>query len=119
MKVPLVRREGTPYAVGIGSKRQVTVGFEIEDFSATGERGRMGGRRGAGGRGMPHGGGGMGGGRGMAGGTGMDDGSGTEDGTGMGGPEMSQPRAERFTEQRQVSLWILVRLASPVSTGGG
>jgi hypothetical protein len=113
LKVPLSKSESAPHAVGIGSKRQVAVGFEIEDFTATGERGRMGGR------GMPPGGGDMGGGSGMAGGTGMDRDHGMGDGQDMGGPGTGRPGADRFAKQKQVNLWILVNLASPVSSDGG
>ncbi len=107
LKVPLVTSEGTPHAVGIKSKKQVTVGFEVKDSSPADERGRGPGMRG---RGMSPG--GMGGGPGMAGGQGMDD------APGMGGPGMDPAGGNRLTEKKQISLWILVKLASPVSPGG-
>jgi hypothetical protein len=110
LKVPLIISESTPHAVGIQSKKQVAIGFEIEDFSPAGKRGRMGERMGSGGMGMPSG--GMGGGSGMSGGRDME-----------GGPDSAEPGmdragADRFAEQKQVNLWILVNLASPNSSGG-
>lgn len=110
VKVPLVISESAPHAVGIQSKKQVAIGFEIEDYSSTGRRGRMGGRMGAGGRGMPSG--GMGGGSGMSGGRDMDGDPGSAE------PGMERPDADRFAAQKQVNLWILVNLASPNSSGG-
>lgn len=94
LKVPLVRKEGFPYAVGIGAEKTVSVGFETPESGAGMGRERKGGSYGGGMR--PEG--GMGFGRGMGGR--MRHG---------GGGGFSAPEPLRF--------WVKLHLASPDSTG--
>jgi hypothetical protein len=112
LKVPLGRSDKTPYAVGTGSGKNVTIGLETPELSGGKGRGRAAWRGGSAAGGempqegdSPEGEPGAGGGRGFGRGGGMG-GHGMEPG-GPGGSSMSQPF--RF--------WVLVHLASRDASG--
>ncbi len=92
IKVPLLRSEQYPYAVGARAGGSIGIGLEIPKMDLSAMRERMGGRRPQGG-GMPPGGGGRGGMGGRGGGRGMPGGR---------GPQMP----------KGLKVWVTVQLAS-------
>jgi hypothetical protein len=97
LKVPLVKKEGFPYAVGIGAKKTVSVGFETPESSARVGPERMRGPYGGGMRPEAEGGMGFGGG-------------------GMGGHGMRRGGGKGFSATEPLQFWVKVHLASQDST---
>jgi hypothetical protein len=111
LKVPLVRSEKTPYAVGVGSVNSVSIGFETSEFNKS--RMRMPGRQG--GHGAPPGGGmdegGMDGGSGGGGFGGMGGGPPGRGGMGRRGGGSGGPPGGGTITSTPLKLWLNVAVA--------
>jgi hypothetical protein len=112
LKVPLRRTEKTPFAVGTGSDKNVTIGLETQDFRGGKDRGRGAWRGGApAGAETPQEGESPEGDPGTAGGRGFGRGG------GMGGRGMGPGGPGGFSRPEPMHFWVLVHLAAQDASG--
>ena len=107
LKVPLGRSDKTPYAIGTGSGKNITIGLETPDFNGGKGPGRAAWRSGSADGEMPQAGGPQEGEPGLGGGRGH----------GMGGPGLEPGGGRGFSTPEPLRFWVLVHLASQDAPG--